>query len=103
MRAHWEPGRVNSVVLLTDGQNDDDRGISLTKLLTRLRAEHDPRRPVPLITIAYGAQSPVEALRAMSAATGGATYIAQDPRQVRQVFLEAIQQRACRPACEQRP
>jgi hypothetical protein len=101
VRAQWEPGRVNSVVLLTDGQNDDD-GISLTKLLTLLRGEHDPRRPVPLITIAYGTQSPVDALRAMSAATGGATYIAKDPRQVRQVFLEAIQQRACRPACEQR-
>jgi Ca-activated chloride channel family protein len=102
VRAQWEPGRVNSVVLLTDGQNDDDHGIDLTRLLTRLRAEHDPRRPVPLITIAYGAQSPVDALRAMSAVTGGATYIAKDPRQVRQVFLEAIQQRACRPACEQR-
>jgi Ca-activated chloride channel family protein len=102
VRAHWQPGRVNSVVLLTDGQNDDARGIDLTGLLALLRAEHDPRRPVPLITIAYGAQSPVDALRAMSAATGGATYLAKDPRQVRQVFLQAIQQRACRPTCGQR-
>jgi Ca-activated chloride channel family protein len=99
VRAQWEPGRVNSVVLLTDGRNDDDQGIGLAELLTLLRAENDPQRPVPLITIAYGAQSPVGALRAMSAATGGATYVAKDPRQVRQVFLEAIQQRACRPDC----
>jgi hypothetical protein len=101
VRAQWQPGSVNSVVLLTDGQNDDARGIDLTRLLTLLRTEHDPRRPVPLITIAYGAESPVGALRAMSAATGGATYLAEDPGQVRQVFLQAIQQRACRPTCEQ--
>lgn len=102
VRAQWQPGRVNSVVLLTDGQNDDAHGIGLTRLLTLLRNENDPQRPVPLITIAYGADSPVSALRAMSAATGGATYLAEDPRQVRQVFLQAIQQRACRPTCGQR-
>jgi hypothetical protein len=99
VRAGWQPGRVNSVVLLTDGKNEDDHGIGLAELLRQLRAENDPRRPVPLITIAYGAQSPVGALRAMSEATGGATYAAEDPRQVQKVFLEAIQQRACRPNC----
>jgi hypothetical protein len=99
VRAGWEPGRVNSVVLLTDGKNEDDQGIGLAELLRQLRAENDPSRPVPLITIAYGAQSPVGALRAMSEATGGATYAAEDPRQVQKVFLEAIQQRACRPNC----
>jgi hypothetical protein len=35
----------------------------------------------------------------MSTATGGATYVAKDPRHVQQVFLEAIEQRACRPNC----
>jgi Ca-activated chloride channel homolog len=99
VRAGWQPGRVNSVVLLTDGKNEDDQGIGLAELLRRLRAEDDPSHPVPLITIAYGAQSPVGALRAMSAATGGAAYVAKDPRQVQQVFLEAIEQRACRPNC----
>jgi Ca-activated chloride channel family protein len=102
VRAGWQPGRVNSVLLLTDGMNEDDQGIGLAELLRRLRAENDPRRPVPLITIAYGAQSPVGALRAMSEATGGASYVARDPRQVQQVFLEAIQQRACRPTCAAR-
>jgi hypothetical protein len=102
VRSGWQPGRVNSVLLLTDGMNEDDQGIGLAELLRRLRAENDPRRPVPLITIAYGAQSPVGALRAMSDATGGASYVARDPRQVQQVFLEAIQQRACRPTCAAR-
>lgn len=103
VRAGWEAGRVNSVVLLSDGKNEDDHGIGLAELLRTLRAENDPSRPVPLITIAYGADSPVAALRAMSAAAGGATYVAEDPRQVRQVFLEAIGQRSCRPACAQEP
>ena len=102
VRSGWQPGRVNSVLLLTDGMNEDAQGIGLAELRRRLRAENDPRRPVPLITIAYGAQGPVAALRAMSHATGGASYVARDPRQVQQVFLEAIQQRACRPTCAAR-
>ena len=91
---------MNSVVLLTDGKNDDDHSIGLAGLIERLIAENDPLRPVPLITIAYGADSPVGALRAASAATGGATYVASDPEQVQQVFLAAIGQRSCRPSCD---
>ena len=99
VRQGWDPTRVNSVVLLTDGRNDDSRGITLPRLLELLRAEADSRRPVPVVTIAYGPSSDAAALAAISRATGGATYRAPDPRRVREVFLDAVGQRVCRPNC----
>src|SRR5204862_3431708 len=99
VRRGWDPDRVNSVVLLTDGRNDDTDGIDLTTLLAQLRAEDDPQRPVPVISLVYGPDADAEALRAISEATGGATYVARDPRQVGQIMLDAFGRRACRPAC----
>jgi Ca-activated chloride channel homolog len=54
VRKNWRAGAVNSVVLLTDGKNEDSDGIDITQLLSTLGAEADPERPVPVITIAYG-------------------------------------------------
>ena len=99
VRRGWDPDRVNSVVLLTDGRNDDNDGINLTTLLAQLRAENDPQRPVPVISLVYGPDADAAALRAISDATGGATYVARDPRQVGQIMLDAFGRRACRPAC----
>lgn len=98
-RSGWRPGRVNSVVLLTDGENADPDGIALSTLLRALRSEHDPRRPVPVITIAYGPGSDVAALRAISRATGGGAYQARNPLQIQQVLMDAIGRRVCRPDC----
>jgi hypothetical protein len=99
VRAHYDPRRVNAVVLLSDGANQDQSGLDLEQLLDRLRAGNDPARPVPVIAVAYGPDSDAAALRAISDVTGGATYVAADPRQIRQVFLDAIGQRLCRPDC----
>ena len=99
VRRGWDTDRVNSVVLLTDGRNDDTDGIDLTTLLAQLRAENDPQRPVPVISLVYGPDADAAALRAISEATGGATYVARDPRQVGQIMLDAFGRRACRPAC----
>jgi Ca-activated chloride channel homolog len=99
VRADWDPDRVNSVVLLTDGRDSDPAGITTRRLLRTLRAEDDPARPVFLITVAYGPDSDVASLRAMSRATGGETYRAEDPRRIREVVLDAIGRRACRPRC----
>jgi hypothetical protein len=99
VRRGWDPDRVNSVVLLTDGRNDDADGIDLATLLAQLRAEDDPQRPVPVISLVYGPDADAPALRAISEATGGATYVARDPRDVGKIMLDAFGRRACRPAC----
>src|SRR3954451_18525144 len=100
VRAGWDPARVNAVVLLSDGEDTDADGISLNELLTTLRGEQASGQPVPVITIAYGDGSGAEALTAISDATGGATYRTSDPARIRDVFLDAVGQRACRPQCQ---
>ncbi|WP_420122367.1 substrate-binding domain-containing protein, partial [Nakamurella sp.] len=99
VRAGYDPARVNAVLLLTDGINDDVNSISLDQLLSTLTAEQDPARPVPVIAIAFGPDSDVGALQQISKVTGGATYLSQDPRQIGEIFLDAVGQRLCRPSC----
>jgi Mg-chelatase subunit ChlD len=99
VRRNWDPARANSVVLITDGANDDDQGITLSQLLRALRAEKDPARPVTLFAIAYGPASDVSSLSAITAVTGGRTYAARDPRAIGQVLMDAIGRRACAGSC----
>jgi Ca-activated chloride channel homolog len=99
VRNTYDPSKVNSVVLLTDGRNINPGGLTLDQLLAALRARVDPAHPVPIITIGAGNDIDIPALQAISAATGGKTYIVKDPNDIRAVFLDAILQRECRPNC----
>jgi Ca-activated chloride channel family protein len=103
VRNTYDPGKVNSVVLLTDGKNDYPQGLSLAQLQTKLRSLADPARPVPIITIGIGDQADIATLRQISAVTGGKTYVVHDPAEIRGVFLDAMLQRECRPNCPTGP
>ncbi|MFV0462831.1 MAG: substrate-binding domain-containing protein [Nostocoides sp.] len=81
---------INSVVILTDGVNDfPGSSYSLTNLLADLKAEFDPKKPVRIITIGMGDADP-KALKKISAATGGTSYIAQTGDVIQQVLVEAL-------------
>ncbi len=100
MRTGYDPSRVNSVVLLTDGRNEDDRvGIDLPTLLQTLRAEFDPAQPVSIITIGMGPDADIATLQQISELTGGKAYQALDPKDIQTVFLDAMVERRCRPNC----
>jgi len=100
MRTGYDPSRVNSVVLLTDGRNQDDRvGIDLPTLLQTLRAEFDPAQPISIITIGMGPDADVATLQQISELTGGKAYQALDPADIQTVFLDAMVERRCRPNC----
>lgn len=100
MRSSYEAGVVNSVVLLTDGRNEDDPdGIDLETLLTQLTAQFDPAEPVPIITIGMGPEADMDALQQISAATGTTAYHAEDPSDIQSVFIQAMIERQCRPNC----
>ncbi|WP_116948789.1 substrate-binding domain-containing protein [Jiangella endophytica] len=100
MRGSYQAGMVNSVVLLTDGRNEDDPdGIDLDTLLTQLTAQFDPAAPVPIITIGMGPEADMEALQQISAATGTTAYHAEDPSDIQSVFIQAMIERQCRPNC----
>jgi Ca-activated chloride channel family protein len=99
VRQNWDPTRVNSVVLLTDGRDEDEGGIGLPGLLSALQQESDPGTPVPVITIGLGSGSDTDALAAISQATGGSTYVAETGDDIYAVFEDAIGRRSCRPNC----
>jgi Mg-chelatase subunit ChlD len=99
VRSSYDPARVNSVVVLTDGKNEDAAGLDLEQLLRTLRAESDRRRPVPVIAIAYGPDTDTAALRQVASTTGGTVYVARDPRDLPLIFHEAIGNRLCGDAC----
>ncbi|WP_185746090.1 substrate-binding domain-containing protein [Oryzihumus leptocrescens] len=95
----YDPTRVNSVVILTDGQNDDPSGLTLDQLLAKLNELSDPAQPIPVITVGMGPSADASVLEKISRATGGRSYIARRPSDIKTVFVEALLQRSCRPSC----
>jgi Ca-activated chloride channel family protein len=94
LSAQYQPDKPNQVVLLTDGQNDDPTSsLTLTQLISTLKTEYNPKAPVHIITIGYGADADMDALRQISAATGSKTYPAQDPNSIFQVMVNALTDR----------
>jgi Ca-activated chloride channel family protein len=74
IRSGYDARRVNSVVVLSDGKNEDasTHGITKASLLAALRKEASAGgRAVPVISIAYGPDSDIAALRSISHTTGG--------------------------------
>ncbi|SDC40022.1 von Willebrand factor type A domain-containing protein [Geodermatophilus telluris] len=91
-RADYDPTAVNSVLMVTDGTDEDD-GTSLEALLQTLRDEADPDRPVKVIGVALGPDADVGALEQIAEATGGAAYSAVDPTDFQGVLFDALRQR----------
>jgi hypothetical protein len=92
-REGHQPGSVSSVVLLTDGADDDRGGISLQGLVDTLRGEADPARPVELIAIALGPDADTAALQQVTDAAGGRVYTARTPEDVQNAFVDALRNR----------
>jgi Ca-activated chloride channel homolog len=99
VRRTWDPERVNSVAVITDGGNWDPEGLTLDQLLRTLKQENDPRKPVAVFAIAYGPRADFASLQKISAAVGGKAYAAPDPRMINAVLRDAIGRRACGRGC----
>jgi Ca-activated chloride channel family protein len=92
----FDPARINAVVLLSDGRNDDgnteDDRDQLADLLDRLTAgsEGQSTRPVRIFPIAYGGDADLPTMRQMADATTGAAYDASDPTTINKVLNAVI-------------
>ncbi len=89
----YDPEAVSSVVIVTDGTNEDASGIGIDELLQALAAEADPQRPVKVIGVALGPDADITALQQIGDATGGAAYSAVDPTDLQDVLFDALRQR----------
>ncbi|MFJ6096716.1 substrate-binding domain-containing protein [Williamsia muralis] len=86
----YDPNYSNSVILLTDGQNEDDNSISLQGLLAELKRLEDPARPVLILTIGITEDADAESLKQIADATGGSSYVAETPADISNVFIDAV-------------
>jgi hypothetical protein len=86
----YDPNYSNSVILLTDGQNEDPNSISLDELLAELKRLEDPARPVLILTIGITEDADAASLKKIADATGGTSYIAETPADISSVFIDAV-------------
>jgi hypothetical protein len=92
-RTNYDPAAVNSVVIITDGKDEDEQSIGLAGLLQTLGSEVDATRPVKVIGIALGPDADMDALKQIATATGGAAYSAVDENDLQKVLFDALRQR----------
>ncbi|SDH39228.1 extracellular solute-binding protein [Sinosporangium album] len=104
MKAGYQPDKINTILVLTDGAGNDDPGggLSNTEILQRLERGFDPDRPVNILLIAFGpdAAQGKRQMNALAKATGGEAFIVKDIRDVRGAFLKAMERRLCAPNCD---
>jgi Ca-activated chloride channel family protein len=92
----FDPDKINAIVLLTDGMNDDgvrrDDEQQFADLIEELQAgsEGARSRPVRVFTISFGDDADVITLRALASATNAAHYDASNPTTIEQVFTAVI-------------
>lgn len=88
----FDPTRINAVVLLSDGRNEDDRNNDLDGLLDFLRGQNEGEstRQVRIFPIAYGADADEATLKRIAEATNAASYSAIDPATIVNVFNAVV-------------
>ena len=91
MKKGYDNSRINAIVLLTDGRNEDDFN-DLNATLSALRAgsEGQSSQPIRLFTIAYGKDADTAILKRLAEATNANSYDASDPLSVAKVFTAVI-------------
>ena len=96
MKASIDNSRINAVVLLTDGQNEDDQPNDdqeqLDNLLRAGRAgtEGKLQAEVRIFPIAYGEGADLSTLKRIAESTTGIAYDATDPNSIEKVFVNVV-------------
>jgi hypothetical protein len=80
----------NTVVILTDGANDDPSSISLPTLLKELKTMHDPARAVRIVAVGISADADMAALGKMAEVTSGGAFLAEEPQDILTVLATSL-------------
>jgi Ca-activated chloride channel homolog len=90
MRARYDSARINAVVVLTDGGNDDPAGNnSLTSLQRTLIAQPNDRF-VRVFTVGFGNKADLGTLEDIALAGRGGAYSDKDPRAIDKILVRVI-------------
>jgi Ca-activated chloride channel family protein len=90
MQSQWQPNSTNAVLLITDGKNESDTGLTRQDLAARLAKEARPDQPTAIIGIAVGPEADADALSEMSRLTGGRTFVVRDAMTAVQTLVLAF-------------
>ncbi len=92
MIGDFDPTRINAVVLLSDGRNEDPNNNDLEALIQHLRSESEGENaePVRVFAIAYGGDADIETLRRIAEATNAQVYDASDATTISRVFTAVV-------------
>ncbi|HWS36775.1 MAG TPA: substrate-binding and VWA domain-containing protein [Actinoplanes sp.] len=94
---NWAPGRINMVLILTDGTDDNASGIGRAALLRELGGLVDRKRPLPILFIGVGPEIDAAELNQIAKATGGRVALTAKPSGIRQIFYTALAEFSCLP------
>jgi Ca-activated chloride channel family protein len=89
MRSHFDPSRINALLVLTDGQNEYPQDDDLGSLVRQLQAAGEDRA-VRVFTIGYGGDADLPTLQQIAAASRAVAYSAADPKTIDRVFQSVL-------------
>jgi Ca-activated chloride channel family protein len=87
----FDPNRINAVVVLTDGKNEDPDSITLDALLQQIGTTAENRSTnVKVFSIGYGKNAAMGVLKQISESTGASAYDATDPANIDKVLTSVM-------------
>ncbi|MDA8372091.1 MAG: substrate-binding domain-containing protein [Nocardiopsaceae bacterium] len=101
MQGAYDKDKINSIILLTAGEDGGSSDISHAELVAELQDRFDPDRPVTMFIIAFGSQAERDELAEIAAATSGTLSVTDDPGEIGDIFLSSISRRLCVPDCDE--
>ncbi|RKS77082.1 von Willebrand factor type A domain-containing protein [Actinomadura pelletieri DSM 43383] len=93
MNDTYKPEFGNSILLLTDGKNDDPGGPSLATTLKQLRDMQDPNKPIQVNMIGFGGGVDRNELEQIARVTNGSVQVAMTPGEIKRIFLQMLSRR----------
>lgn len=91
VRRGWDPAMLNLVLVVTDGKNYYENGLTREQLLAKLGKVVDPNKPTPVIFVGLGTEIDGSELKDIAAATGGQVHVSADIKKARELFYTVLQ------------
>ncbi|HVU71471.1 MAG TPA: substrate-binding and VWA domain-containing protein [Mycobacteriales bacterium] len=86
----FDPNRINAVVVLTDGRNEDPNGVTDVNVLLRQLGQRTETDTVRVFTVGYGADADQGVLKQIAQASQGAAYDASNPTSIDAVLTNVL-------------
>ncbi|MDI6101966.1 substrate-binding domain-containing protein [Actinoplanes sp. NEAU-A12] len=92
VKKDWTKGKINSVILFTDGKNDYAAGLKQDVFLSELKKQLDPTKPIRVILIGIGNEVSEQELKTIQSVDekNFGVFIADDPTKITTIFAQAI-------------